>query len=79
MPYYVYKISAGITDLLKNVDLQSEFESFKEAKNYVKENRPQVASDENSTLKIIFAENALQAEEQLMEKRDAPILQEWEK
>lgn len=78
MPYYVYKMSDGVTDLVKNIDLQSEFESFKEAKNFVKDERVKQA-DSGSTLKIIFAENTLQAEEQLMEKREAPILQEWEK
>ena len=78
MPYFVYKITPGITNLLKNLELASEFESFKEAKNFVKDQRPSLAEN-NSTLKIIFADNSLQAEEQLMEKRDAPILQEWEK
>ncbi|MCW9023450.1 MAG: hypothetical protein OQK73_02095 [Gammaproteobacteria bacterium] len=79
MPYYVYKVTAGVTALVKNIELQADFESFKEAKNFAKDKRPEVASEDGSILKIIFAENPLQAEEQLMEKRDAPIIQEWEK
>ena len=34
---------------------------------------------DNSQIKVMFADNQLQAEEQLMEKRDKPILREWEK
>ena len=79
MPYFIYKITPGVTDLLKNIELLTEFESYKEAKNHVKELRTQQDASDNATLKIIFADNSLQAEEQLMEKREAPILREWEK
>lgn len=79
MPYYIYKITPGVTDLLKNIELQNEFESYKEAKNFVRDLRADMQSSNNAALKIIFADNSLQAEEQLMEKREAPILREWEK
>jgi hypothetical protein len=30
-------------------------------------------------IKVMFADNEAEAEQQLTEKRDAPILKEWEK
>ena len=80
MPYFIYKIIPGVTNLLNNIELQTDFETFKEAKNHVKELRgSQNEASDNSSLKIIFADNSLHAEEQLMEKRDVPIIREWEK
>ena len=79
MPYYVYLIKPGVTDLVKDLEKISEFESFKEAKTFVKDKRTSQSGDEAATYKIIFAKNALEAEEQLSEKREAPILREWEK
>ncbi|MCB1754966.1 MAG: hypothetical protein KDJ38_05565 [Gammaproteobacteria bacterium] len=77
MPYYVYKISPSVTPLVKNLDAVEEFSSYPEAKKLVRELRSKV--DAEVQVKIIFAENKLQAEELLQEKRDKPILQEWEK
>lgn len=79
MPYYVYKIHSGPTDLVKNLELAREFESFKEAKDHARELRTGQGADEAYTVKVMFADNQLHAEEQLQEQRDAPILREWEK
>ena len=79
MPYYVYLIKPGVTDLVKDLEKIAEYENFKEAKNFVKEKRSSQGADETVTYKIIFAKNALEAEEQLSEHREAPILREWEK
>lgn len=79
MPYYVYLIKPGVTDLIKDLEKVSEYESFKEAKSFVKEKRSGQSEGETTTYKIIFAENALEAEERLSEYREAPILREWEK
>ncbi len=79
MPYYVYLIKPSVTNLVKDLEKISEFESFKEAKTFVKDKRSSQGGDEGVTYKIIFAKNVLQAEEQLSEQREAPILREWEK
>ncbi len=79
MPYFVYKISPAVTNLVKNLDMLQDFEAYKEAKNLVKSERSKLAAEDKTIYKIIFADNALQAEEQLMEKREAPIVLEWEK
>ncbi|VAX09839.1 hypothetical protein MNBD_GAMMA25-1297 [hydrothermal vent metagenome] len=79
MPYFVYKIAPAVSDLVKNLEMLQDFEVYKEAKNFVKDERNKLSTEDKTTFKIIFADNALQAEEQLMEKRDAPIVMEWEK
>lgn len=79
MPYYVYLIKPGVTNLVKDLEKVSEFESFKEAKTFVKDKRANQGEGEAASYKIIFAKNALEAEEQLSEQREAPILREWEK
>ncbi len=79
MPYFVYKIAPAVSNLVKNLEMLQGFEVYKEAKNFVKDERNKLSAEDKTTYKIIFADNALQAEEQLMEKRDAPIIREWEK
>jgi hypothetical protein len=79
MPYYLYKISTleGI-DLIKNLELVNQFDLFKEAKTLAKKLRSE-QDDESSIYKVMFAENQLLAEEQLLEKREKPILMEYER
>lgn len=79
MPYYLFKISSpdGI-DLVKNLQLLEIYDSFREAKKKVKILRMEENSDEFS-LKLMFAENQLSAEEQLLEKRAKPVLMEYER
>jgi hypothetical protein len=79
MPYYVYKIRPGITDLVKPLEKIAEFENFKEAKQFVRDKRTGEDGGGAVTYKIIFAETSLEAEERLQERRDAPIVREWEK
>lgn len=78
MPYFVYKISEGATALVKNLEKLDEFEGYKDAKKRARELRPELVNDK-TLVRVVFAENALHAEEMLMEKREQPIMQEWEK
>jgi hypothetical protein len=75
MPYFVFKINEGPTALIKNLEMVQEFEVFKDAKNHARELR----TEEEANFKVIFADNALEAEERLQEQREKPILMEWEK
>jgi hypothetical protein len=79
MPYYLYKISSldGI-DLVKNLQLLEVFDSFRDAKKNAKSLRQKENSDEFN-FKVMFAENQLSAEEQLLEKREKPVLMEYER
>ena len=80
MPYYVFKMSSpeGM-ELVKNLELISYFESFREAKNFAKTKRSEIAETDNSIVKVMFAENQLLAEEQLLVYREKPIVMEHEK
>ncbi len=79
MPYYVYRIANGPSKLVKQLDMIKEFEDYKEAKRFAKDTRAAQSAEDTSTIKIIFADNELEADERLQEQRDAPILREWEK
>lgn len=81
MPYFVYRIAPGPSDLIKNLQQLGEFEKYRDAKVFCKQKRVEenVNPEDPVQIKMILAENALDAEEKLMEKREKPILQEWEK
>lgn len=79
MPYFIYKIENAEMSLLKQLDFVEEFESFKEAKKSAKSLRMEQAEADGATIKVIFANNKLHAEEMLMEKREQPIVMEHEK
>ncbi|MDH5183313.1 MAG: hypothetical protein OEX12_05425 [Gammaproteobacteria bacterium] len=77
MPYFVYKIDEQL--IVKELNLLAEFENFKEAKNFAKDQRAADTEMSAQAIKVIFANNILEAEEQLQEHRDKPIMMEWEK
>ena len=79
MSYYIYKITSGSTGVVKNLELVDQFDEFKIAKKYIREQRPKVEQDARTSLKMIFAESEFEAEQRLSAPRDAPILREWEK
>lgn len=78
MPYYVFKVSQA-TQLVKNLELQDKFDDYKPARALARELRSQAKPGETATYKLVFAATQLEAEENLMEKREKPILMEWEK
>jgi len=80
MPYYVFKMTSpeGM-DLVKNLELIDGFESFHEAKNVAKDKRAEQSKDETVLIKVMFADNQLLAEEQLLAYREKPIVMEHEK
>ena len=78
MPYYVYQISPTVANLVKPMEKLEEFETYKDARNFARDKR-QEESSSDSTIKVIYAENTLDAEEKLAEVREQPILKEWEK
>jgi len=79
MPYYLFKIrSRDKLDLVKELELLSVFEAFREAKTESRKLRSQQLESEYS-FKVMFADNQLSAEEQLLEKREKPVLMEHER
>lgn len=79
MPYFIYKITSGSTGAIKELEFFEKHEEFKQAKKFVREKRAELELDSRTTIKMIFAENELEAEQRLREPRNAPILREWEK
>ena len=79
MPYYLFRISEpDRLKIVKQLDLVETFENFREAKNAARQLRAE-ASGDDATYKVMFAENRLAAEEQLLEKREQPVLMEHER
>lgn len=79
MPYFVYRIENAEMAILKQLELLKTFEAFKDAKAFAREQRMTQKPDDKAIIKVMFADNQLQAEELLLEKREKPILMEHEK
>ncbi len=79
MPYYVFRINESAGALVKNLELIETFENFRDAKLFAKEARASAEVGDMSIIKVMFADNQRSAEEQLMEKREKPVVMEWEK
>lgn len=79
MPYYLYKIrSRDKLDLVRDLELLTVFDAFREAKAEAKRLRSEQPESDFS-FKVMFADNQLLAEEQLLEKREKPVLMEHER
>lgn len=79
MPYYLYKIrSLDKLDLVKDLELLTVFDEFREAKTEAKKLRSE-QHEADFSFKVMFADNQLSAEEQLLEKREKPVLMEHER
>ncbi len=80
MPYYVFKMNSpeGM-ELVKNLELIGDYESFREAKNFAKIQRAELDKDDTTVIKVMFSDNQLLAEEQLLAYREKPIVMEHEK
>lgn len=79
MPYFLYKILPSVSTLVKNIDQVGEYKIYKEAKLEAKRLRIENENDTDATYRIIFADNVIEAEERLHEKREETIVKEWEK
>ena len=79
MPYYIYIVTTIDTTTKKSVEPVSEFENFKQAKTEVRRLRSEEQLQDNQSYKVIFADNAAEAEQRLIEYREEPVAKEWEK
>jgi len=79
MPYYLFKISRrDELELIKHLELLRAFAAFKPAQSEARKLRAEQPQD-GVTYKVMFAESQLAAEEVLLEKRDKPVLMEYER
>ena len=74
MPYFVYKVFPNRT-----CEKVSEFEKFKEAKSFARDERANLTVQDNCTIKVMFAKNESEAETLILTPRERPILMEHEK
>ncbi len=79
MPYYIYQIEQNVTAIVRKLSLVTEYEHYKDAKVAIRNLRARQQKGEDQQWKMVFADSELGAEELLQEKREAPILMEWEK
>jgi len=68
MPYYVYKI---FEKPIRRLEKLEQHEAFREASGRAKQLRSELASEASCIIKVIFAENELQAEDLLNQVREA--------
>ncbi|MCH7882334.1 MAG: hypothetical protein IIB69_12360 [Proteobacteria bacterium] len=79
MAYYIYQINQAAGSMVKNLNLLKQYDAFQQAKSEVRNMREAMSAEDRFELKIIFAESELRAEELLQEKRETPVVMEWEK
>ena len=79
MPYFLYKMLPSVSNLVKNIEQVGEYKIYKEAKQKAKELRIETEAEPDTTYRIIFADNVIEAEERLHEKRPETVVKEWEK
>ncbi len=77
MPYFIYKIAGQSGE--KMLEYVEEHDAFADAKSRVRAMRAALSADAGHTVRIMFAASRSEAEMQLRQKREAPILREWEK
>ncbi len=65
MPYFIYKVFPG-----RKLEAVTQFEQYREARDHARELRKQLKSEDNYSVKIIFAKNEVEAEMQLKEERE---------
>ncbi len=79
MPYYLFKIaSSDRLEMVKQLKLLEVHEAFKSAKQEAKRLRAEQPL-QGASYKVMFAETQLAAEEKLLEKRQKPVLMEYER
>lgn len=68
MPYFVYKI---FEKPIRHLEMLEQHDAFREASNRAKQMRSELPGDAKYTIKVIFAETELHAEDLLNQVREA--------
>lgn len=71
MPYYLYRVTE---QPIRQLAKLAQFPSFKEASAEAKRLRAEGGQPPGSVVKVMFADNELQAEDQLSQVRETPLL-----
>lgn len=76
MPYFVYRFFPGNQN--KPLELQDSHDSYREAKQQVKDMRATYPDEDLNNFRLVFADNEKQARILLTTKREKPQVEEWE-
>ena len=79
MPYFIFQINQIPGSPVKKLTLINKFEHYRQAKTNIHDLRANASPEDPQEWKMLFADSELQAEELLQERREAPVLMEWEK
>ncbi len=79
MPYYIFQVKQSSGSIVRQLQLASKFDDYRLAKSEIRKLRATQPQQNDEIWKMVFAESELQAEELLQEKREEPVLMEWEK
>jgi hypothetical protein len=77
--YFVYKITRSSTGAVSALELLDSFEAYKAARDYARGRRAEGGLEPRQEVRMIFAKDQTEAEMRLRERRERPILREWEK
>ena len=66
MPYFVYRVFPN-----RHVEYIDEFAKYREARDYVREQRNQLAEDADHTVRLVHAKHTSEAERLLTTEREA--------
>ena len=77
MAYFVYRISEHAGQ--KRLEYLEQHDKFRDAKLSARQRRAQLPANSGFAIKMVFADSREQAEGLLKQRRETPILKEWEK
>lgn len=78
MPYFVFQVE-GANPESRVINFLQVFENYRDARTLAREERGKQPDAGPETVRVVFAESQELAEGLLRQRREAPILQEWEK
>ena len=78
MPYFVFQVE-GTDPSNRQLTCLASFENYREARTLARGERGKRPDAGAEAVRVVFAESQGLAEGLLRQRREAPILQEWEK
>lgn len=78
MPYFVFQVE-GADPASRDISFLQVFENYRDARKRAREERARRSDAGPEAVRVVFAESRDLAEGLLRQRREAPILQEWEK
>lgn len=78
MPYFVFQVE-GANPANRDIHFLKVFENYRDARTRAREERARQPDAGPEAVRVVFAESRELAEGLLRQRREAPILKEWEK